>query len=41
MFYLDKPCAEEFLEIYRHLIPEFSEMVTELTMGPSIAVEIR
>lgn len=40
MFYLDKPCSEEFLEIYKNLIPEFTEMVTELTMGPCIAIEI-
>jgi nucleoside-diphosphate kinase len=41
MFSLDKPSAEEFLEIYRNLIPEFPEMVVEMTMGPCVALEIR
>ena len=27
MFYLDKPSSEEFLELYKNLIPEISEMV--------------
>jgi len=40
MFYLDKPSSEEFLEIYKNLIPEISEMINELTMGPCIAMEI-
>ena len=29
MFYLDKPSSEEFLEIYKTLIPEISEMVNK------------
>ena len=40
MFYLDHPCAEEFLEIYKNLIPEYVEMVNELSMGPCVALEI-
>ena len=41
MFNLDKPSAEEFLEVYKTLIPEYPEMVSEMTMGPCIAIEIR
>lgn len=41
LFYLDKPSAEEFLEVYKTLIPEFPEMVAELTMGPCLALEVR
>ena len=41
MFNLDKPSAEEFLEVYKTLIPEYPEMVSEMTMGPCIAMEIR
>ena len=32
MFYLDKPSSEEFLEIYKNLIPEISEMVFYLNL---------
>jgi len=41
LFNLDKPCSEEFLEIYKNLIPEYLDMVSEMTVGPCIALEIR
>ncbi len=33
LFYLDKPSSEEFLEIYKSLIPEISEMVNDIKLG--------
>lgn len=41
MFNLDKPTAEEFLEIYKGVLPEFSPIVDQLTMGPCIVLEVR
>lgn len=41
MFNLDKPTAEEFLEVYKGVVPEFSQMVDELTSGPCVAMEVR
>jgi nucleoside-diphosphate kinase len=41
MFYLDKPNAEEFFEIYRGVLPEFVLMVDHMTAGPCIVMEVR
>lgn len=41
MFHLDKPTAEEFLEIYSGVLPEFVPMVEQMTTGPCIVMEIR
>lgn len=41
LFNLDKPTAEEFLEVYKGVLPEFTALVDELTSGPCIAMEIR
>lgn len=41
LFNLDKPTAEEFLEIYKGVLPEFSPIVEQLTMGPCIVLEVR
>ena len=38
---LDKANAEEFLEIYKGVVQEYPMMVTELSSGPCIAMEIR
>jgi len=38
---LDKANAEEFLEIYKGVVQEYPMMVTELSSGPCIALEIR
>lgn len=39
--HLDKPSAEEFLEIYKGVLPEFTGIVEHITSGPSIVLEIR
>jgi len=41
MFTLDVFAAEEFLEVYKTVVPDFSAMVEELTDGPCIALEVR
>lgn len=41
MFYLDRPTAEEFFEIYQGVLPEFPQMTEQMTTGPCIAMEIR
>jgi len=38
---LDKANSEEFLEIYKGVVQEYPMMVTELSSGPCIALEIR
>jgi len=40
MYNLDKANAEEFLEIYKGVVTEYSQMVTELCSGPCLAVEV-
>lgn len=41
MFYLDRPTSEEFLEVYKGVLPEFPSLAEHLTTGPCIALEIR
>ena len=41
MFNLDRANAEEFLEIYKGVVTEYSQMVTELCSGPCLAIEVR
>ncbi|KAF4670964.1 hypothetical protein FOL46_000530 [Perkinsus olseni] len=38
---LDKHSCEEFLEVYSGVLPEFTMQVTELSGGPSLALEVR
>lgn len=37
---LDRRCAEEFLEVYRHVIPDFLDYTSELCAGTLFALEI-
>mmetsp|Transcript_13190 Transcript_13190/g.19873 ORF Transcript_13190/g.19873 Transcript_13190/m.19873 type:complete len:359 (+) Transcript_13190:43-1119(+) len=37
----DRPCAEEFLEVYDGVVPNYSDHVVELVSGPCLALEIR
>jgi len=39
--FFDKTQAEEFLEVYKGVIPEFKEQVDHMTTGISIALEVR
>lgn len=32
---------KEFLEVYKGVVPEYNQMVEELTNGPCIALEVR
>ena len=41
MFYLNKPIAEEFFEVYRGVLPEFIQMIEHIISGPVIVMEIR
>lgn len=41
MFSLDRPTAEEFLEVYRGVLPEFPKITEQMTTGPCIVMEIR
>jgi nucleoside-diphosphate kinase len=41
MVNLDKPTAEEFLDVYKGVLPEFTALVDHLTSGPCIAMEVR
>jgi len=37
----DRIKAEEFLEVYKDVVPDYSDHVMQLTNGPSVALEIR
>ncbi|KAJ8253058.1 hypothetical protein GJAV_G00208660 [Gymnothorax javanicus] len=41
MFNLDRANAEEFLEVYKGVVDEYTSMVSELCSGPCVALEIR
>lgn len=41
MFSLDRPTSEEFLEVYRGVLPEFPAISEHMTTGPCIVMEIR
>lgn len=41
MFHLERICAEEFLEVYKGVVPEYLSMVTELSSGPCVAIALR
>lgn len=41
MFNLDKPTAEEFFEIYKGVLPEFTSIIDQMIIGPCIVLEIR
>ncbi|XP_076057583.1 nucleoside diphosphate kinase homolog 7 isoform X2 [Oratosquilla oratoria] len=40
MFRMDKIQAEEFLEVYKGIVNEYSGMIHQLISGPSVALEI-
>ena len=41
MFNMDQVNVEEFYEIYKRVVSEYNEMVTEMYSGPCVAVEIQ
>jgi len=40
MIFLEKINCEEFYEVYKGVVPEYSQMVEQLNSGPCIALEI-
>lgn len=41
MFKMDQANVEEFYEVYKGVVSEYSDMVTELCSGPCVAIEIQ
>jgi nucleoside-diphosphate kinase len=41
MFYLDRPAAEEFYDVYKGVLVEYLPIIEHLSNGPCIALEIR
>jgi nucleoside-diphosphate kinase len=41
VFNLDRTAADEFLEVYKGVLPEYNALADGLTEGPSLALEIR
>ncbi|XP_055480583.1 nucleoside diphosphate kinase 7 isoform X2 [Psammomys obesus] len=41
MFNMDRANVEEFYEVYKGVVSEYTEMVTELYSGPCVAIEIQ
>ena len=41
MIYLDKETAENFFDVYKDFLPEYSAIVNHLISGPIIALELR
>ncbi|XP_072021755.1 nucleoside diphosphate kinase homolog 7-like [Amphiura filiformis] len=40
MFHIEKANAEEFLEVYKGVVAEYKEMVSELCLGPCFVLEV-
>lgn len=41
LWYMDKATIEEFLEVYKGVLPEYHDMVGQLCTGPSLVLEVR
>jgi len=41
LWYMDKATAEEFLEVYKGVLPEYHDMVGQFCTGPSLVLEVR
>jgi len=41
VWYMDKATAEEFTEVYKGVLPEYHDMVSQLCAGPSLVMEVR
>ena len=40
-FFLDRATAEEFFELYKGVVPDYSQMIDQVVSGPIIACEVR
>merc|ERR550514_1797254 len=41
LWHLDKASAEEFLEVYKGVLPEYHDMVSQLCAGSCLVMEVR
>lgn len=41
LWHLDKASAEEFLEVYKGVLPEYHDMVSQLSAGACLVMEVR
>lgn len=41
MFYLDRPTAEEFWDVYKGVLVEYNPLLDHMSSGPLIAMEVR
>jgi nucleoside-diphosphate kinase len=41
IWHLDKAAAEEFLDVYRGVLPEYHDMVSQFISGPCLVMEVR
>lgn len=41
MFHLDRETTEEFFDVYKSVLPEYTPLVGHMASGPCIAMEIR
>merc|ERR1712216_251631 len=41
VWYLDRNNAEEFLEVYKGVVPEYQKLVEEMCAGPALVMEVR
>ena len=40
-FFLDRATAEEFFELYKGVVPDYSSMIDQMVSGPCLAMEVR
>lgn len=41
MFNLSRPVVEEFLDVYKGVLPEYLPLIEHMSGGPMIALEVR
>eukprot|EP00747_Dinoflagellata_sp_TGD_P163494 gnl/TRDRNA2_/TRDRNA2_182218_c0_seq1.p1 gnl/TRDRNA2_/TRDRNA2_182218_c0~~gnl/TRDRNA2_/TRDRNA2_182218_c0_seq1.p1 ORF type:complete len:412 (+),score=74.48 gnl/TRDRNA2_/TRDRNA2_182218_c0_seq1:90-1238(+) len=41
LWYISKDVAEEFLDAYKGVLPEYQDMVTQMSSGPALVLEVR
>jgi len=40
-FFIDRANAEEFMDLYKGILPDFNQTIDQLVSGPVIALEVR
>jgi len=41
LWHLDKVMAEEFFDVYKGVLPEYPEVVYQMSNGPALVMEVR